>query len=104
MMEDRQRPAIMEMGPQSLSLIITPPVLHSTAASTRNTNAFRRSAMESISGFSDPGRVQYGNHTGCPARGRPHLRIQLNPDEAAMLRVWIDAHHGAVKPTLALPI
>src|SRR5512143_3015568 len=98
-----QRPVRMEMGCQSLALIMKPPVLHSTAARTRNRIALRRSVAASISGSSDPGRIQDRNQPRPTAARSCDLRVQLDPVEPAMLRVRIDAHHRAVKPALALP-
>src|SRR5512143_1994685 len=101
--EKMQRPVRMETGCQSVALIMNPPVLHSTAARTRNRIARGRWDISSISGFSDPRWIENGDEARRSAiRGR-HLGVQLYPVELPMLRVGVNAHNGPIEPTLALP-
>ncbi len=65
--------------------------------------ALRRSAVESMLRFHDPGGVEDGYEICATAARGLDLQIELYPVKAAVLGVGIDADDGALEPAFAGP-
>src|SRR5512143_3865714 len=103
MLENTQRPIRIAIGCQVVALIITPPVLQSTAASTTKMRARPRSEVDSISDGCNVFRIEHRDQAGLAAGVEADFSVKLHPIEAPVRGVRVDADDRPLEPPRLLP-